>query len=48
MSMPRLEWTYAGLVALRWLPVALWFPLAVLVERERGLSFAQVGLVGAT
>jgi MFS family permease len=46
--MRRLEWTYAGLVALRWLPVGLWFPLAVLVERERGLSLAEVGLVGAT
>lgn len=45
--MRRLEWTYFLVVALRWLPVGLSFPLRVLAEQDRGLSLAQVGLVGA-
>ena len=38
---------FLGLTALRWLPTGLLMPVTVLLQQDRGLSLAQVGLVTA-
>ncbi|MGH3433610.1 MAG: MFS transporter, partial [Thermocrispum sp.] len=38
---------YLSLLLLRWFPVGLWIPVAVLLPLERGLSLADVGLAAS-